>query len=84
MTIVSANALVEFLKTHTVLKRAVVHQIMLGDDVIFVRHAHGEAEISLWVRVEVCGAELEDVTHALARAVFAEDTVVVVCSAVTC
>jgi len=79
--VVAAGALVQLLETHAVLQCAVVYEIVLGNGVVLVRHAHCEAEVGLGVRVEVGGAELEDVAEALSWTVHAEDAVVVVCCA---
>lgn len=63
-TVVLGRAIVQGLDIDGVLEGAVLNQRALGDGLILAGEAHGEAEVDLGVRVEACGAELDDVSHA--------------------
>jgi len=60
------------------LKRALLNQLFLWDILKLVRHAHGETQVHARSRVDLGGAELDDVPEAFGRTVLAGDAVIVV------
>lgn len=74
--IISGRALVQLLKINGMLERAVLHKRALGDVLVILSKAHHETEAELGIGVELAGAQLDDVAHALRGAVLALDAVV--------
>lgn len=74
--VVLDSAVVELFKRDAVLEGAVLDELALGDELVLAGDAHCEAEVDFGVRVELGGAQLEDVAHALVGAVLALDAVV--------
>lgn len=72
----AACALIQLLEVDGVLQRTALDQGFIGDLLVVVGETHDEAEIDARLRVEVGGAQLEDVAHALRGAVHAVDAVV--------
>lgn len=75
-SIIPSRTLVQLLKINRVLEGAVLNKRALGDVLVILSKTHDEAEAELRVRVELAGAELDDVAHALRGAVLALDAVV--------
>ncbi|CAG9937185.1 unnamed protein product [Clonostachys rosea f. rosea IK726] len=69
-------ALVELLEIDGVFESAVLDQRPIRDMLIIPGKAHDEAEADLGIGVEFAGAELDDIAHALGRAVLALDAVI--------
>ena len=74
--VVARGALVESLEVNGMLQRAVLDQGTLGNVLVVLGQAHDEAEIDLGVRVELAGAELDDVAQTLLGPMLALDAVV--------
>ena len=75
MRAVVADAVVDLVEAEAVLERAALDEVPVRDVRVVGDHAVGEAEVELGVRVEVRGAEKDDVAKALGRAVHAGDGV---------
>lgn len=74
--VVAGCALVELANVNGVLESAVLDQGALGDVLVVLGQAHDEAQVDLGVRVELAGAQLNNVAHAFGWAVHALDAVV--------
>lgn len=75
-SVIPGRTLIQLLKINRVLEGAVLDERALGDVLVILSKTHDEAEAELGVRVELAGAELDDVAHALRGAVLALDAVV--------
>ena len=76
-SVVLACALIDFVKVDAVLKGAVFDKRLVRDVFIIVCHAHGEAQVELWIGRHVGGAEFEDITQAFAGAMHTFDGIFV-------
>ena len=75
-TILCRSAIVKSLERHAVLESTFFHELFAWNVVVGVRHAHGEAEIDLWVGVLTGSAEFEHISEAFLGTVHAGDAVV--------
>lgn len=82
LAIIGADAVVQLVEVDTMLESAVLNEVLIWDFGVVAGHAHGEAEVDLGIRVDVGGAELDDVTKAFGLAMHAGDSVIVVGGAV--
>lgn len=71
--VIPGCAFIESLKVDGVLEGAILDETSLGDVFIVLSEAHDEAEADLGVRVELAGAELDDVSQTLGGTVEAVD-----------
>lgn len=74
--IVAGRALVQGVEVDGVLKSAVLDEGPVGDVLVVPAQAPHEAQAGLCVRVQLLGAELDDVAQAFSGAVLAFDAVV--------
>src|SRR5690625_3413652 len=74
--VVARGTLVERLEVDGVLESAVFDESTLRNVLVVLSQTHDEAQVDLGVRVQLAGAELDDVAEALGGAVFAFDSIV--------
>lgn len=74
--VVARGAFVEGLEVDGVLQGTILDEGALGDLLVVLGQAHYEAEVDLRLRVQLAGAELDDVAQALGRAMLALDAIV--------
>jgi hypothetical protein len=74
--IIFAHAIIQFVKTHTVLQGAVLNQLLLGYLLVVAYEATGEAQVDLRIGIYGGGAEKDDVTQTFRLAVRALNAVV--------
>lgn len=70
------RAFIQLLKVHPVLERAFLHQGTLWNLVIVLCQTHGEAEVDLGIGIQMRGAQLNNVPHALLGTMHTGDAVI--------
>lgn len=75
-SVIAGRTLVKRLEVYGVLQGAILDESALGDVVVVLGEAHDKAEVDLGVGVELAGAQLDDVAHALRGAVHTLNAVV--------
>ena len=73
--ILIAGALDDLAEAQSVPKGTAFNQLLVRNLFIFVRQAHCEAKVKLWIWVEASSAQLDDVSDAFGWAVFASYSV---------
>lgn len=80
-TIIFTGTFVERLEIETVLERTFANELLLWYVGVVGRHTQGEPEKDFWIRIEVRGAELNDIPKTFTRPVHALYRIVVIMAA---